>query len=116
MPITKSVPPAINELEFEPFEIKYSVQGTNAQNFRFVCDLKQFPFEVTKNALTGLKLSGNLVDGDKTIPFESYVIANEMRTDSTVLVVSETANVKASAYLTSLNGATHSFKLQLMPQ
>lgn len=116
VPITKSVPPAINELEFEPFEIKYSVQGTNAQNFRFVCDLKQFPFEVTKNALTGLKLSGNLVDGDKTIPFESYVIANEMRTDSTVLVVSETANVKASAYLTSLNGATHSFKLQLMPQ
>ncbi|MBR3942995.1 MAG: hypothetical protein IKJ55_06525 [Clostridia bacterium] len=108
--------PAINKLVFKPFDFKYSTQGSSGTKFRFVCRLDSFPFEVTENSLTGLKLSGTFIDGDKKIPFEGYVLGNEMRNNNaTVVIISETADVKASDYKTDTD-RNHVFDLQMLPQ
>lgn len=105
----------VNTLKFEPFVFKYSTQGAAGNKFRFVSRLENFPFEVTENSLTGLKVSGKFVDGDKVLPFESVVLGNEMRDNATVLIVADTADVKATEYKTN-NGKPHYFELKLLPQ
>ena len=105
----------VNALKFEPFDLKYSTQGSSGNKFRFVSKLENFPFEVTENSLIGLKISGKFLDVDKVVPFESYVLGNEMRDNATVLIVADTSDVKATEYKTN-SGKSHRFELQVLPQ
>lgn len=80
----------------EPVKLIISGQGNANSCFRFVTDLKSFPFEVTENSLAGCKITGEWKHKKtgEVVKLDSTVKANEMRENSTVLVVNPTDSVK----------------------
>ncbi len=104
-----------NNLKFKAFDLIQIEQGNDTRNFRLVVSTDNFPFDVTADCLVGLKVEGELVDGDKKIPFSSTITKNEIRGNATVLVFPSTEDVKVSSYQSSDTG-THKFVLKLYPQ
>ncbi len=105
----------VNTSSFDPFDLVYAMQGMSNGVFRFVVSKAEVPLEIkdAKDAI-GLLVKGELVDGDKKIPFESYISAVEFRDTSYVFVVKETPDVLSSVYTDS--GLKHKFVLKVYPQ
>ncbi len=113
-PIKRVVPPVENDMQFEAFALTVENQGCSDDYFRFVCTKSDFPFEVSKDQLAGLRVKGVVVDGEKEIPFEGYVHSNEVRTDTIVVVVEQTQEVTTAMYPDMSKGQI--WKLMLYPQ
>ena len=101
---------------FEAFDLKYSGQGMAGAAFRFVVNKTDIPFEVTDSNMIGLKVKGELVDGDKKIPFESKINKVEVRDSAVVLVVPQTAEVTTKDYSDNSKGQTHKFVCKIYPE
>ena len=118
---TKIAPTVVNTKQFTPFDLVYGVQGSNKGQgvFRFVCKKAILPGELqpSKEDLIGLKVTGTLTDGAASVPFESYIVDFEDRSGTEmVLVVRETADVKATVYDSNQGGQTHKFLCKITPQ
>lgn len=101
---------------FEAFDLKYSGQGMGGAVFRFVVNKTDIPFEVTDSNMIGLKVKGELVDGDKKIPFESKINKVEVRDSAVVLVVPQTAEVTTKDYSDNSSGQKHKFVCKIYPE
>ena len=112
------IPPCANALKFDPFDVTVNAQGNDGSTkFRLVCSTKNFPFEATAENLVGLKLVGNVVDGDVSVPYEAFITGVEPRgADSVVLIAPQTPDVTVAKYLDQQAGRTHKFVLQMFPQ
>lgn len=77
--------------DFDPITVKPLAVG-NLEKIRVVVPLSAFPFEVTANNLTGLKVVMDFKEkaSGKTIHLDSVVVSNEMRDTSTVLNIEPT--------------------------
>ena len=117
-PSSIATPPCSNTLKFEPFDITISSQGNDGNTkFRFVCKTDKFPIDVTEKNLVGLKLVGNVVDGDVSVPYEAFITGIELRgSDAVVLIAPQTTDVTVAKYLDQQKGRTHKFVLQIQPQ
>ena len=107
-----------NTLKFDAFDLKYGAQGMQPGLFRFVVSKENVPIEIkeAKDAI-GLIVKGELVDGDKKIPFESYITNVEFRDTGYVFVVKETSDVSSAVYTDNgASGKKHKFVVKVCPQ
>ena len=114
--VPSNVSDAAKNLKFNPFELKYPIQGSDSNGIRFIVYLKDIPFEVTAGSMVGLPVKGEVVDGDKKVPYETVIVANEMRdADKVVITLAPAGDVTTSAYPNNLPGTTHKFVLTVSP-
>ncbi len=81
--------PAFAAESFTEIKLNIGTQGTSDGCFRFVAGLNSFPFEVTENSLANYRIKGAWTHktSKAVINLDSTIKSNEMRTDTTVIVV-----------------------------
>ncbi|MBD2843805.1 hypothetical protein IDH44_01260 [Paenibacillus sp. IB182496] len=86
---------------FDPIELDVISSGKGGGKIRLVVSTDDFPFALTDNLLSGLRITGTLTSTiDSTeLELDSILAANEVRTNgTTVLVVDPTAEVPFGDY------------------
>ncbi|TNJ61361.1 hypothetical protein FE784_34375 [Paenibacillus hemerocallicola] len=86
---------------FEPLAMNVNSPGTGQGNIRLVVSNSNFPFPLTGNVLTGLRITGTLTHKTTaaTLNLDSRIAGNEVRTNgTTVLVVHPTTAVSLADY------------------
>ena len=109
--------PSVSTEDFDPFALKYSVQGTGGVNFRFVMSKKDIPFAPGSANTMGLKISGKLIDEalNKEFEFSSQVIGYEDRGDTCVLVAAPTEEITTRKYPSTNEIKTYKWDLKVYP-
>ncbi len=104
-------------LKFDAFDVKYSAQGTDATNYRFVMNLADIPFTPDEKNVVGLPVRGKLVDGGNEIDVDTYILKYEARgADGCVLTVAPIAEAPVSAYgSTTESSKAYSWKVKIYP-
>ena len=105
------------KLKFDPFVLSYLIQGSDEEGgLRFVVNLSEIPFTITANSMVGLPVKGSLIDGDAVTPFESVIVANEMRdADKAVITIAPSGEVSGKKYPNNNNGRNHKFEITISP-
>jgi len=92
--------------EFKTFTAEDVIVGAAGNSLRGVVPFSKIPFEVKENMFVGAKVGIVLKEknGDGKLVGESVITSNEMRADSTVLVMDFPSTIKVENYGTTHRG------------
>lgn len=109
---TKPITPSSTKSGFEMFTAEEVVIGSAGTNLRAVVPFSKIPFDVTENMFSGVRVGVVLKEkkGEGRMVGEAVISANEMRADSTVLVMNFPDGIKVANY-----GDTHKGTFTLVP-
>ncbi|GAA3406778.1 hypothetical protein ACFFNY_24850 [Paenibacillus hodogayensis] len=99
--ITLTIHPRPKLGYFEPLAMAVNSSGTGDGKNRFVVSNANFPFALTGNLLSGLRITGTLTHKttSETLSLDSRIAGNEVRTNgTTVLVVHPTSTLPVANY------------------
>ncbi|MBQ2968385.1 MAG: hypothetical protein IJE10_09735 [Clostridia bacterium] len=103
------------KLAFEPFKLKYTVQGGDNNGFRFVVSKSDFPFEPTAEKVIGLPVNGKLIDKESEQDYNSVIIGYEDRGNGMCTIITAFAGINNNRYSSTAEDGAHRWDILVQP-